>query len=189
MISLPTQRWSTRKQGVSAIDFFKDELDDDENVVLDVAASLHVAYIAYGTPAGVTCLVAETRWITQYALDEFSYSLEGEWGSPYPAKCPARILKLLTPIEQLFEDEYKARRAADWRARCEAELERRKKQPKVPRGALVRFDPPLKTKSGQQLEILRYRRHSSFEDPADRFTVWRVPIWRQRNFEIIELPA
>ena len=64
-------------------------------------------------------------------IDEVCWKDMDETMGPFEAKCPARILKLLTPTDNV--------NANEWRARCWANIEHRKNCKHLPHGTVLRY--------------------------------------------------
>lgn len=143
----------THREGQSAKEFFGKEFTGNGRV-LDVAATLKEAYIAYelldrgtGVSKGVIAFVCLTNWVRDDYYN-FGYKDMEESDGPYVANCPQRILDLLTPVEKLYADGvYTARsavRARQWRRACLKRLAEKAAAPKVTPGMVLSFDPPVR---------------------------------------------
>lgn len=160
---------TTRPKGISDLDFFRRELlgtyeadgvTDEHGVtrrLIDGATWHSVFYGAYeivrpGQPVEVGAVVAlvtraptkEGREFDQY---EMTSKIMDESMGPSEAKCPQRILDLLTPLADDASGH-----AADWRKRCEAYQAKRAARPKLRSGDVIRFDEPLEFASGAKLD-------------------------------------
>jgi hypothetical protein len=84
-----------------------------------------------------------------YALEDmkFGYKDMEESMGPCEDHCPESILDLLTPTDR--------EHAIDWRARCRANIALRKAKPKLTKGCVIKFDPPVKAGDGTTIERLR----------------------------------
>jgi len=83
-----------------------DELNQDNNII-DISNKGNTFYVAYKTKDNdVSALVV----LTSKNKDEFLYKVIGESCMPYQFDCPKRILKLLTPTNNDY--------ANQWRNKC-----------------------------------------------------------------------
>ena len=139
-----------RPRGMSTLEFFREEFGDG---VLDAAATLSEAYIAYQVldretrqVRGVIAIVCLIRWSRDWY--NFGYEDMDESMSP-PARCPERILKLLTPFD--FGSEEANQRSREWRARCWDRIKERRQRPKLREGMVIRFPRPLYFNNGAEI--------------------------------------
>ena len=120
-----------RYSGYTNEEFFKQEFGRD---VLAVAGTLHEVYLACklkdGRVIGVVCL---TKWAPK-DRDGFNYGYKDmtEDMGPCACNCPAKILDLLTdpPCNEW---------AAEWRAKCRANLAKKAVMSKIKVAAGVEF--------------------------------------------------
>lgn len=94
--------------------------------VLDLAWVGTTAYLAVRRtlPGGEEYVFAGVALTARYAKDHYNFGYKDmdESVGPSAADCPARILKALSPLDPA---DPKNRSAIDWRARCQANLDRR----------------------------------------------------------------
>ena len=98
-----------KDRSTSHLDFFRGEFGDSVLAASSVGSTVYLAYRYVSTEPAynyVGAVVVLTRW----AGDEFWYKDMSEVEGPVEAKCPGRILDMLSPTE----DE----RALAWRDRC-----------------------------------------------------------------------
>jgi hypothetical protein len=90
--------------------------DNGRGIVDFAVAGFNTAYAAYRTHDGriIGIVVSVTYRPRDYY--NFGYKAVDECQGPYEAKCPERILNLLTPLSDREEDRY----AREWRERCQA---------------------------------------------------------------------
>ncbi|MEW6047194.1 MAG: hypothetical protein AB1609_12030 [Bacillota bacterium] len=182
-----------KPKGESMLEFFRREFDtkspspgDPVGRVLDCAATLHEAYIAYERvwPEGrreVNAIVCELMYRPNDFYN-FGYKDVDEEMGPIHANCPERILRLLTPT-----DNETARR---WREECWENLRARRGRPRLRKGVVIRFSEPVRFTSGSRLSEFRVEdpRRLVFSDPRypwNRYKLSRRTL-RNRSWEIVE---
>lgn len=125
----------------------------------------------------------------------FGYKDMDESMGPCESTCPARILALLSPIEDVFPgadesaDYSSARNAREWRQRCRGYLSRALAAKDIKPGALVEFAEPMKFSNGQTLQRFTYRRtgrtgrreHFVADGVHYSITGWRLKDYRLMN--------
>ena len=141
-----------RPKGQSTREFFQEEFGDG---VIDAAATLTEAYIAYrvsdresGEAKGVICVVCLVRWVRDDYFN-FGYKELEESSGPGPARCPERILQLLTKFD--FGSDEANRRSREWRERCWARVRKRKSRPSLECGMVIRFREPIPYSDGSRI--------------------------------------
>jgi len=131
-----------------------------------------------GQPREVPAAVILTRGGDRSWSTNFTYKDMDEGMGPVECACPLAILKLLTPTETRY--------ANDWRARVRAFHEREAALKRDVRpGARLRFAEPIEFRSGVKRQTLRLLSGSTFED--ERGSRFSVTGWRSSEFTI--LPA
>jgi len=154
--------WTTtfRPKGQSHLDFFKSEFDCENEhgkwEVLAAAGHLDTVYLAMkitrkdGSKApfvlGVVCLI---RWYNSDRHYNFGYKDMSEDMGPCEAKCPRRILDLLSPLDAGQFDGKALEWATTWRQRCEEHLAKRTKL-KLRKGMILRTDHKIPFARGKQ---------------------------------------
>ena len=127
---------------ISASDYFLKEYSwGDNHELLDIAiVNLRTAYMALRIKnenrviAFVYLLhYSKTGW------DNFGYKDMSEFCGPNEASCPERIMKLLTPLNEIEIGGF----ADEWRKRCIAKIEIRKKQIKFKEGIIIKTKDPV----------------------------------------------
>lgn len=136
-------------------DFITDIYDSERGEVIGLAV-VHraTAYLAYrrfayvrdgvSYPERVTAKVVLLRWGRGYY--NVHYKAMGEECGPCESNCPEKILKLLTPTE----DQY----ALEWRARCWENIGKRKARPKFKFGDRIILTNPIKFTDGHERQFL-----------------------------------
>lgn len=107
-----------RDKGMTNVAFFADKMGDRYEIVdgATVAGTFYAATRNRETGL-VDCFVALTRWVPNDWFN-FGYKDMSESMGPSEARCPARILDLLSPIEDLYGPELEAA-MCDNHFRCE----------------------------------------------------------------------
>lgn len=181
--------WSYTKKPANVSDFIRSELnyEGEKNSyrVLDLAiVQLREAYVALEKRnkinsddievIGVVCLL-------DYVDGEIGIKVMDETSLPYYFKCPARILRMLTPTEN--------ENALGWRKECENYHEKNAR--KMTEGQIIKFAAPLNFRGYGDATMFRYTRNGRKEffyalsdEKRPRFAC-RITNWKQREFEII----
>lgn len=114
------------------------------------------------------------------------YKDMGECMGPVESECPAFILDLLTPTEEVY--------ALAWRARCRASIAARREQAAKPRprpGQTVVFDQPLVGKDGRRFDRVvvianpRNPRTLLFRD-LDGGGPYTIPSLKRRDYRLLD---
>ncbi len=123
-----------------------DGVPSSDHVIDCATVGLSECYIAYRTKEGkVICVVC---MIQRRPKDEYNYGWKdvseemGIWNT----RCPERILKLLSPVEECFEGE-QLKRAKEWRETCWKRINERKSI-KLSVGTAFVFKQPVEFGSG-----------------------------------------
>ncbi len=144
--------------------------------ILDSATKDSVFYAALKTPEGpVTAFVALISR-SPGGGHNFGYKDMDESMGPHEASCPARILDLLSPVEDLGLGESGSKWAAEWRARCRANADREAARAKVRKGDTVKLTRGFAFTNGET---------------EDTFTLidGRRNRWRTPGGLVVRLPA
>jgi hypothetical protein len=187
-----------RDKGWTERDWLADNLLDADRIV-DVAKVGNVDYVAYrvrsihnedGDYDAVTCLVLLTRWIRGDSdYYNFGYKDMDESMGPHEAKCPERILDVLSPLEMLYEPspdkDWSYEWARDWRKACRAYHTHRKAAKAVTPGTTIRFKHPLTFTSGVKLDTFVREGKNVFTVPGG-WTRYKIPSWRDYEFEVLD---
>ena len=78
---------------------------------------------------------------------QMGYSFQSENAGPNEINCPERILKLLTPTESAWANE--------WRQKCRNTLERRSAARNLKIGDYIQFEEPIKFSKGGTWDIFK----------------------------------
>ena len=103
---------------------------------------------------------------------------------PCESECPASILDTLTDTDSEY--------AVSWRARCRANLIRRKLEQAKPTpkpGQTIIFDEPMRFSDGSdraRFEVVANPKGKTplFRDPESR-AICRIPAFRKRSYRIV----
>jgi hypothetical protein len=153
---------------------FTHESDTQATTVLATATVGQVIYGAvrvHAKAANTTIVLGMVVLFKNNARDGFGYKDMDETMGPVECDCPERIMRLLTPIEELPGPGY----AADWRKRVAerhaAQRQTREKSQQLHPGAVLRFPAPLQLNNGHSSSAFRvtgrYKCSWRFE-PVDR---------------------
>lgn len=172
--------YTNRLKSQSIRAFFDAELTyDGKSGILDCAVvNRRTAYIAYKHPRdghvfGIVCLL-DYRPKDYY---NFGYKDMDESMGPNESECPARILKLLSPTDSEY--------ALEWRKRCQENLDKRAKAPKVKVGDTIVFKLPVTFRDGlkENVFIVTDPKSSVFIGySGGRF---RIPNWKKYEFSVL----
>ncbi len=132
--------------GTSVRAFFEDEFHSDWpdgriGRVIDCAAFLHEAYVAFevtypdGRRKEVSAIVCLLKQGQSAYYNNFGYKDMSEDMGPIASNCPERILNLLTPTDNKY--------ALSWRKRCRDNIERRRGRVPLRKGVVIRFGERL----------------------------------------------
>lgn len=175
-----------RPRGVSDTSFFNDQLCGERSRVVDAARWRGVSYLALEVPDGVIGVVCLT--VTRARANDrltFGYKDMTEDMGPVEARCPVRILDLLSPLDQILVPGSDGHRyAAEWREQCRSYWQRRAERPRVSAGDLVVFDNPLDFNDGETHQALTFLSGSTFTDPRGVLR-YRVSGWRDRDYQVL----
>jgi len=142
--------WMYTTRPASVSQWFKDELTWETETVKNTCLKTCVRpREAYGAVEQVNKVTGDrTVWAAVFLLDyanssggfDFGHKDMDETVGPNADNCPESILKLLTPTEHEF--------ANDWRRRCWEKIERKKRQPRYSVGDTLRFKQPIEFANG-----------------------------------------
>lgn len=153
----------------------------DSHVVDAAAPTIGAVYVAHRDELG---LVSLTIILTRYGRDgSFGYKVLDETQGLDLDRCPERILRLLSPVEELYASEFEVsarHEAHKLRAACYERLAR----PRVPKGARLRFAGPIRFTTGEVATDLVFRGGNRFS-LVSGYGNLRIPGWRDREFEIV----
>ena len=156
--------FSHRDRGISNKKWFEDQFSFEneriKSTVLECASTLNVAYLAVehihkgDGERDVHAYVILTRWVRGDWYN-FGQKEMSECSGPWRTRCPAKVLDLLTPTD----DKY----ALEWRAKCRDNLAKRKARPRLSEGAVIRLPRKIKFTNGDKLDtfVVRYPRNLS----------------------------
>lgn len=167
--------WTTyhRAKGQTDREHFAGEWPQAE--ILDCATVGRTFYAAVKRQGSdeVFAIIVLTRW---FRGDYYNFGVKemDESMGPNEARCPVRILDLLSPTTHEY--------ALEWRQACRDLGARRATAAKVKRGDRVRFAEPLRFRSGAEHSELIFVARNTFAVGHSRFS---IPGWRDRTFEIV----
>ncbi|BCV23258.1 hypothetical protein [Gelria sp. Kuro-4] len=179
------------EKGRSIKDFLREEFTHSgENYsykVLDCAiVNLREAYLAveHVDETGnrevyaVVCLL-------NYTDDYYNFGFKSidETMGPYQYNCPKRILELLTPTENKY--------AQEWRAKCWERLKEKAARPKLQKGMVICFTKPIRFTNGRVESVFRVedvRRLLLSDRSGNRYKIRRYCL--DEPFEVLaDFPA
>lgn len=123
----------------------------------------------------VWALVVLMRWNPKDHFN-FSYKDLTETCGPVETSCPKKVFRHLTPTE----DKY----ALEWRAKVTAWHEKREAAAQVKPGTIIRLDRALPFTDGSELDLFRFVKGSRFTS-LEHGGHYRISHWRDRAFTII----
>jgi hypothetical protein len=169
--------YTYKPKGQSVVDFFRQRYarDGSRGHILDGAATLTEAYMAWQLPDGrVVALVYLLHYSRERGYN-FGYKDMDEECGPRAIRCPERILDQLTPTDNP--------NAIEWRQRCR-DYHATRREKRLVAGEVIRFTPPLRFKSGIELDLFAF-------EPDGRRTLFRsletgclyhVPDYKERDW-------
>ncbi|WP_217925024.1 DUF6927 domain-containing protein [Miltoncostaea oceani] len=161
-----------RERGQSAEDYIAELYDGAYGVVVDSVTYLDRSFIALRTKDGIAGEVLLTRWCRGH--HNFGYKAISESSGPAEDTCPARILDLLSPIDQLYSGQ-SAEWAQAWRSQSRARLA----LPRAVAGSVIDFAREISFADGRSYRRLTLVSRSTFADQHGRR--YRIPSWRQMS--------
>lgn len=167
--------WTTmrREPGTTDRDFFADYLGAGRTIVA-CATVRNVFYAAVREESGETwALVTLLRRTRGYY--NFGYKSMTEESGPYSVDAPAAVLEALTPTENKY--------ALEWRARVRARLEAKAARPKVKPGQTVRFAKPIPFSDGVERDTFTLIQRSTLRSKGGALV--RIANWRERQYELV----
>ena len=193
----------TSKNGLSTKEFFERNFNCSTHKVLDCAVTSNAAYMASqitpkdGRPPYVGALICLIQYDRKSVLYPFGYKDMDETMGPFEAHCPERILKLLSPVEELGCSEYGRENARKWREACWANLALRKTAKAAKEGSVIKFAEPIGFTNGFKHDTFqltldgRKERFFPAYPPGTNINVipggyrhYRITNWKTRQFEI-----
>ena len=158
-----------RDKGTSNLEHFRAQWGEGYDL-LDGATVGGVFYGALRIPGGkVTAVVILTKWVPRDWFNFGEKSMTESWG-PTEARCPERILDMLSPAEELYVGD-SLTWATEWRAACRSYHAR---VGSVKRGTVIRH-------AGTEYTAVDLRRNLF----RGNGILYRFPHWRTVNFEVI----
>lgn len=175
--------WFNKSSDISAAEWFKDlynlEGNGERYEVLDVAiVRLRTLYAAVKIKE--TGEVWAAVYLLGYAPNDyynFGYKDMDETMGPNESECPERILKLLTPTDSKWANE--------WRERCWQNIKRRKSKPKVQDRSRIKFTEPLRFTDGAVLDEFTVHMVGKKVRFISGGGLYRITNWREREFQIV----
>ena len=198
-----------REPGKTDREFFEAEFcSDGRNEILACATMAHgdgsqynavfyaaVRTVADGNVWGLVVLIRRARSDGDGDGDawfNFHYKDMSEDMGPTEARCPARILDLLSPLPEcdhggavgVFCGTCFAR---EWRASSRKAAEQQARARKVKAGTVVRFPRPFKFQSGAELATFVFEARNTFRGAESGYYGgrYRITGWRQMHFEVV----
>lgn len=173
-----------REKGLTDREFWTHELNGLADVryeILDCATIDRVFYAAVrhiGGPRNgqVFGLVCTQQWTRDHY--NFTFKDMDETCGPAYAKCPDRILDLLSPTDEQW--------ALEWRAACRAYNAARAARPKVKRGDTVTFAQAMRFTNGIERDTFTFLERNEFSGGDYRV---RIPGWRDRAYTVTPAAA
>ena len=153
---------------------FDYEDDKRSNRVLAAARVGNTVYMALRCAekaTGKAFVLAAVILFSNTRKDGFGYKDMDETMGPCACACPERIMRLLSPVEEIPNPSY----AADWRARVaahhQAAAAKRAKRARLEPGCIVTLPRPASFRDGITASVFRMRfrqRRTPVFEPVDR---------------------
>jgi hypothetical protein len=161
----------------STVEYFCDKLTSDNLSVLDITfvnrREIYAAVKIHSTQE-VIALIYLVQFSKGY--HNLSYKDMDETMGPSVSNCPERILKLLTPTDRPH--------ALEWRKRCMNRINRRKNNPKLQRGMVIRFKNKLFSSSIDTFIVLNPK-STVFSNAYSASHRYRIRGFRDREYEVV----
>lgn len=168
--------FTTRSKGTTNREFFEKEF---RGIVIDDIAqvgfnTIYVASHHPNTPDKVYGGVILVRWDPQSDYN-FGYKDMEEGMGPNESQCPERILKLLSPVDQLYAEGSSREWATQWRERCWRNVAERKDRVRLTKGGKYRMTKDVRFRihtllKGDVVECVNARRRI-FRHDYVRYTI------------------
>lgn len=154
--------WTSMHHSGNIHDFIAEEFSDsDYGEVVDHSKIGRVLYIAFrlgprsGKLAGKITALIFLISTNKRKYHNFSYKAMDETVGPVEAKCPIRILNLLSPLEELYDPEsWSYKHAKEWREKCR-NREKYLSTRKIEIGDTIRLLEPLKFTNGMMADTFK----------------------------------
>lgn len=187
-----------RPKGITNKDFYQQEFGSNCTVLEASQARGGALYLAvrhekdseHGSyKAGdVFACVVLNGW-SPNSYFNYWHKVMDETCGPNEDNCPERIMKLLTPLDDMY-GEGGGSYARQWRERCWANIERRKAQPKVTAGMTIRFGYTLSFGGYGEYDTFVYVKGSTFTVPGVTNGYGyplqvRIRNWRNKPWEAV----
>lgn len=151
-----------------------------------------VRTVADGDVWGLVVLVHRRRADGEGdAWFNFHYKSMSETTGPNEARCPARILDLLSPLPECDHGAAVGTlcgtcSAREWRADSRKAADQQARARKVKPGTVVRFPRPVKFQSGAELATFIFEARNTFRGGESGYygSRYRITGWRQMQFEV-----
>jgi hypothetical protein len=172
-----------KDKGVPIKEFFDKEFADKDGVSPIVACAVieKVAYLAYRSKDSLIYgLVCALQYAPKDYNFNFGYKDMSEEMGPRFNKCPAQILDLLSPVEELFGDGLGKDWATEWRQTCREALEK-KTSHHLKDGETIKFERPFT--SGNTFQVVKYGRKTLFKTSAGRLV--RLLGWTTIPYSVV----
>ena len=160
------------------------ETDRTSYRCMDIAMSLNVAYAAVemidlqADARTVFCSIVLMKYIKNGGPEEWGYKSMDESWVPVHARCPERILDLLTPTDN--------KNANVWRTRCREALARARMCRRLRQGAVIEFERPIPFEDGFEGARFIIEKHRRSVRTNRRSTLFRASngrLYRIRRFK------
>lgn len=147
-----------RAKGQSHLDWFKQEWPESGKNIVAMASKGKVVYGAYKVPetGHVAALVILIQWVPSDPRFNFGYKDMDESMGPNEADCPEKILKLLSPVDDLYKPGTHSHEwASNWRERCWSKIKSRQARGKLEAGKYLYWPEAVRFTDGQSYNVLR----------------------------------
>lgn len=172
-----------RDRGVPDLEWWRREFGAER--VIDSASVLGASFLAWRTEDDkVVAVVCLTRWVNEQY--NYGYKEMDEGMGPGEDRCPERIFKMLSPLDEVYDPGSSSHQwASEWRVKVQARLDARKARPKVKKGSVVRFKEPLPFTDGSTHDTFVYEANTSFRGEHG-YGRYRISNWRSRPYEVVQ---
>lgn len=187
--------YTHKDKGITIKDFFTKEFSGENGEVIDCAVvERKTAYIAYRGKKGrlegkVTAFICLLGYSKDYY--NFGYKDMDETMGAYEAKCPERILNLLSPVEEFGLSERGMEYASEWRKSCWENINKKKTAVTLKDGDIVHFEKAIHFTNGDNIQDFKVKKEGKkvrFESIGKYWQKYQITNWKDREFTIIPIP-
>lgn len=178
-------RWVNRPTGMSDREFFSPHILQPGEEIVVCASKRMTFFAAVKGVDGIRAVVCNYHWLhTYYYLENFEFTVSEENEYPTKYNCPARVLDVLSPVEQLYSGRPAAQYVSDWREKCREQIKIVAARPSVHKGDKVVFERPINFVGGAKQTELIFEKGSTFT-LVNGNARYCIRNWRDRKWTVV----